>query len=137
MYLIDTDILTLFQRGDPHVVDHASKHPAGAVTIAIITVEEQLTGWYTTLRRVQKPVQVANTYQRLTNAVTFLARFQILSFNEPAIIRYEKLRVLHRRIGKNDLRIASIALEHGATLVTRNHRDFKQIDGLTIEDWSK
>ncbi len=53
------------------------------------------------------------------------------------MIRYERLRTAHRNVGKNDLRISAIALEHGATVVTRNSRDFKQVPGLTIEDWSK
>lgn len=53
------------------------------------------------------------------------------------IVRYESLRKAHRNVGKNDLRIAAIALEHSAIVVTRNAHDFNQIPGLTIEDWSK
>jgi tRNA(fMet)-specific endonuclease VapC len=31
--------------------------------------------------------------------------------------------------------IASIALEHGLTVVTHNLKDFSRIPGLTVEDW--
>ena len=73
----------------------------------------------------------------MTDAVRFFVRFHILTFAEPAIVRYEGLRATHRRLDKDDLRIAAIVLECGDALVTRNTRDFQQIPGLVIEDWSK
>lgn len=38
-------------------------------------------------------------------------------------------------IGPNDMLIASIALVHGATLITHNTREFSRVRGLQIEDW--
>ena len=40
------------------------------------------------------------------------------------------------RIATMDLRIASIALSQGLTLLTRNARDFSKVPGLAIEDWT-
>jgi tRNA(fMet)-specific endonuclease VapC len=137
LYVLDTDIMTLYQYGHPRVEQQVLAHSMDQLALAVISVEEELTGWYTKLRQVRKREQLARAYQRLAEAVPFFARFQILSFTEAAIVRYEDLRAVHRNLGKNDLRISAIALERGATVVTRNLRDFKQIAGLRIEDWSK
>ena len=34
-----------------------------------------------------------------------------------------------------DLKIAAIALQHDAMVLTRNQRDFEQVPNLDIEDW--
>jgi tRNA(fMet)-specific endonuclease VapC len=102
-----------------------------------MTVEEQLSGWYSELRRTKKAPLLAAIYERMAKTVRFYATLPILSFSEPAIARYEDLKRLKIRIGKTDLRIAAIGLEHAAMVVTRNGRDFKQVPGLRIEDWSK
>jgi tRNA(fMet)-specific endonuclease VapC len=38
-------------------------------------------------------------------------------------------------IGSMDLKIASIALAHSATLLSANLRDFRQVPNLSVEDW--
>jgi tRNA(fMet)-specific endonuclease VapC len=129
--------MTLYQYGNQRVAQNVLAHSASQLAITVISVEEELTGWYTKLRQARKRDQLARVYERLSKAVPFFARFRILSFTEPAIVRYESLRAAHRRLGKNDLRISAIALEHGPTVVTRNSSDFGQVAGLTIEDWSK
>lgn len=137
LYVLDTDIMTLYQHGHPHVTKQVLAHPLNQLAVSVISVEEELTGWYTKLRRARKRDQLARVYQRLSDAVSYIGRFRILSFTEPAIVRYERLRAAHRHLGKNDLRIAAIVLEQGATIATRNTRDFKQVPGLMCEDWSK
>jgi tRNA(fMet)-specific endonuclease VapC len=136
LYVLDTDSLSLYQRGDPVVAQHVLAHPATDLAITVITVEEQLSGWYTLLRRSRTPDRVALAYQRLADAVPFLARFPILPFPESAILRFEQLLTLRLRIGAKDLRIAAITLENSAILVSRNLRDFRRVPGLTVEDWS-
>ncbi len=135
--MLDTDILTLYQAGHPEVLRHVQACSSGQLALTIISVEEELRGWYTKLRRAKKRDQLARAYQRLTDAVRFFSKLLILSFTEAAIARYEDLRRSHATISKNDLRIAATVLEHGETLVTRNVKDFQSIPGLKIEDWSK
>jgi tRNA(fMet)-specific endonuclease VapC len=102
----------------------------------VITVEEQLSGWYALLRRARQPQELAQAYERLANNVRFLAGLEILSFPESAITRYDALNSLKLNIGRMDLRIAAITLENGGILVTRNVRDFQRVPNLTIENWA-
>ncbi len=136
-FVFDTDILTLFLAGHATVVAHAGQCSRGELALTIISVEEQLSGWYTRLRRAKKRDALASIYERMTEAVRCYSGFEMLSFPAPAIMRYEQLRATYRHIGKNDLRIAAIVLNHGDTLVTGNVRDFQPIPGLAIQDWSK
>jgi tRNA(fMet)-specific endonuclease VapC len=136
-FVLDTDILSLWQHGHPAVTDHAATHTADELAITVITVQEQLDGWRSRLSRTKDKKKTADLYQRLADTVRFLSRVQILSFSEQAIDRYEELRQQKLNIGKMDLRIAAIALELGVTLVTRNTRDFSRVPGLLIEDWSR
>jgi len=65
-----------------------------------------------------------------------LSGVQILSFSAEAIDRYHSLHRSKLGVKGNDLRIAAIALENSAIVVTRNRVDFERIPGLQIDDWS-
>jgi tRNA(fMet)-specific endonuclease VapC len=45
------------------------------------------------------------------------------------------LRKSKVRIGPMDLKIASIALENGGTVLTQNLADFQQVPTLKVESW--
>jgi len=136
LYVLDTDMLSLYQRGDTGVCARCEAQPSDNLAVTVISVEEQLSGWYTLLRRAKKPQQLAQVYQRMTATVRFLSRLQILSFDEPAIAVFEQLRGLRLRIGAMDVRIAAITRTAGGILVTRNVSDFQQVPNLVIENWS-
>lgn len=72
----------------------------------------------------------------LAGLVVSWAGFALVPMAVPAIARFEALAKAHRNVKRNDLRIAALALELGATVVTRNRRNFSRISGLAIEDWS-
>jgi tRNA(fMet)-specific endonuclease VapC len=137
LFVLDTDILALLQRGDANVVSRASKCAPAEIAVTVITVDEQLRGWFTLVRRAKTPRQIAFAYDQLALSVSDLARIRILSYSETAIARFNGLCKSKLSVRGNDLRIASIALEYNATVVTRNTRDFSAIPGLSLEDWSK
>jgi tRNA(fMet)-specific endonuclease VapC len=137
LYILDTDSLTLLHAGHPQVRQRYSLIEAADVAITVISVEEQLDGWYIRLRRPHRSrAELASVYSSLSNAVTFLGQFEILSFTEPAIERFEQLRGMRLNVGAYDLRIAAIVLENDGTVVTRNLCDFQRVPNLTVENWA-
>jgi tRNA(fMet)-specific endonuclease VapC len=133
LYILDTDMLTLAQRG---VTRRMLAADPSELAITVISIEVQLTGWYTLLRRTKDSAKRARVYDRLAETVAYLGRWSILSFSEAAIDRCAQLRALKLKIRKMDLAIGAIALEHGAVLVTRNTRDFRRVPQLVLADWS-
>jgi tRNA(fMet)-specific endonuclease VapC len=57
-------------------------------------------------------------------------------FDIRAAEQFQQLRKQYPRLDTMDLKIAAIALTNNAILLTRNQKDFGQIQGLNIEDWS-
>jgi tRNA(fMet)-specific endonuclease VapC len=55
LYVIDTDILTLYQNGQPTVCQHVAAHQPSELAITVITVEEQTLGRLTQIRRARQP----------------------------------------------------------------------------------
>jgi tRNA(fMet)-specific endonuclease VapC len=78
LYVLDTDMLTLYRRGHEAVMRHALTHPPEDLAITVITVEEQLSGWYTLLRRVKASADLTRVYNRLVETVMFLSSTHIL-----------------------------------------------------------
>jgi tRNA(fMet)-specific endonuclease VapC len=136
LFVLDNDILVLFQESHLVVCNHVFSHASDDLAVTAISIEEQLSGWYTLLRRVKDPKRLARAYQRLIDNVQTLNHFRLLSFTEPAIDRFAQLKALKLGVRHMDLRIAAIALENGGTLVTRNVRDFQGVPGLNIENWT-
>ncbi len=135
-FVLDTDILVLFQEGHEAVCRRLLSFGIDELAISVITVEEVLSGWYTLLRRAKDAAQLARAYQRLADSVALLSRFRILSFTEPSIARFEQMKAKKLGVKFMDLRIAANSMEHGGTLITRNRRDFRPIVGLKTDDWS-
>jgi tRNA(fMet)-specific endonuclease VapC len=137
LHVLDTDTLSLLQDGNAAVVARVTACAAEDLAITVISVEEQLSGWYRQLRRAKKPDELARIYDRLTMAVRSLSCLPILSFNETAIHRCKALQASKLNVRKMDLCIAAIELEARAIVVTRNVRDFERVPNLVVKDWSR
>ncbi len=134
--ILDTVTLSLLERKDLAVLRRFLVVPPSEVAITVINVEEQMTGWQIYLRRAKTDKELAAAYERLANSVRVLSGMRILGFSEFAIARYNLLLAMKLSVGKMDLRIAAIALEEGATVITRNLRDFQRVPELVCENWA-
>jgi tRNA(fMet)-specific endonuclease VapC len=136
LYILDSDHVTLHQRREPAVVRRLAGVPSNQVSVPIVTVEEQMRGWLAVIRRAPTPERLVAAYASLHRAVTYFAQVHILDYSEDAASHFAALRAQQIRIGTHDLRIAATALAINGILVTRNRRDFQQVPGLLLEDWS-
>lgn len=64
-----------------------------------------------------------------------MGHWEILTLDESAADQFKSLRRQRVRIGSMDLKIASVALAHDATLITANSVDFSQVPGLRLQNW--
>ena len=138
VYVIDTDILSLYQRNHPQVSAQIrlARQNGLALTTTIVTVEEQYAGRLAQIQKAKTPELLIAAYARLTTTFSLFSQLEILGYNRMADDYFRQFRQQGIRIGTQDLRIASISLTHSAIIVTRNRKDFGQVPNLIIEDWS-
>jgi tRNA(fMet)-specific endonuclease VapC len=137
MILLDTDTLTLYLAGHEGVrrrVEQAEDDLA----ITIITRIEILQGRFAFLLKAKDGAQLLQAAQRLAQSETDLAALEVVPIDAAAGAVFDSLSANKKlkKIGRPDLLIASIALAHRATLVTRNLRHFREVPQLKVEDWA-
>jgi tRNA(fMet)-specific endonuclease VapC len=145
MLVLDTDLLTVVQKqsGETYRRLNDRLQPVletETVAITIVSLEEQMRGWLaylnkTTAQHNGKPLVLG--YRRLHELFADFQLRTVLDFDEDAYEQYFDLKSSKIRVGAMDLRIAAIVLVHGATLLTRNTRDFEKVPGLKFEDWTR
>jgi tRNA(fMet)-specific endonuclease VapC len=107
------------------------------VATTIISYEEQVRGWMAYLARARNPAQEVQAYHRLRRHLDNYREILVLAFDEQAAEEFQRLRRGRVRIGTMDLRIAAIVLSRSATLLSANLRDFRQVPGLDVQDWTR
>jgi tRNA(fMet)-specific endonuclease VapC len=135
-WILDTDHISLLQRGHPAVEKRIRSINRNDIAITIISVEEQLYGRLNNIRRAKSPETLKTAYRALYETLDDFNAANVLQFNPTAISFYQELVRQKIRVGTQDLRIAAIALSINGILVTRNQRDFEKIPNLILEDWS-
>jgi tRNA(fMet)-specific endonuclease VapC len=138
MNAFDTDVFSAILVGNAGYVSRLSLIPPDQQAIPIIVAEEVLRGRLNVIRQAESGksrISIDLAYQLFEETIRDLRRLQILSYTGDAETAYHRWREAGIRISTHDLRIAAICQVHGATLISRNRRDFERVQGLSVEFW--
>jgi len=112
------------------------QHRLEVFYVAIVSFQEQVLGWNAYIQRARDAEGLVRGYAMLQQVLTDFATMNVLPFGRDAAQTFADLRKVGVRVGTMDLRIGSIALVRGFTVLTRNTVDFQRIPGLGVEDWT-
>lgn len=127
MYLLDTNACIDFLAGRSEALARRMEDNFGKLSMSSITLAELIVG----IRTSADPERDARTIDR------FAALTSVIDFDEASARRYGAVvGAIGVRRKSFDRLIGVQALEHGLTLVTRNARDFADVPGLAVEDWT-
>jgi len=131
MYLLDTNIISYWMRGDKRVIDRIKKHSPSDLSLSTITLAEILYG-------IEKsPTKKKERRLKIKQISSLLGLY---SFDEAAAGEYAFIRAqLERKgmvISERDTQIASVAMANKLIVVTHNVKEFARISKLKVEDWA-
>ena len=110
--------------------------PRADLAFCIVSFHEQVLGCNSYIAQAKNSGDIVRGYQMFDRVLTAFAAAPVLPFTNNASAVFNGLIAQRVRIATMDLRIASIALSQGLTLLTRNSRDFSKVPHLVIEDWT-
>ena len=134
--LLDTDHVSLHERGHLSVRVRLASFSPAEMAVSVVTVEEMLRGRLAILARRAEGAARVHAYTKLLETVQFFSTVPVVPFDMACEQQFQALRAMRLRVGSRDLRIAATALVHRVVLITRNRRDFEQVPGLRLDDWS-
>ncbi len=127
-FLLDTNIISVFLKGDARVFNHFIQHSGG---LAVSTnCAGELYSWVYRSK-------TAHAHGRALDDL--LENLHVLPVDHMVARKFGELRAALLDAGRPtpalDLFIACTALVHDLTLVTHNVKDFEYVPGLRMPDW--
>lgn len=139
-FLLDTDHISILQKQSGReytaLIARIAQVQRSDLALSIVSFHEQVLGCNTYLAQAKTSADVERGYRMFDRVLSAFAAARVLPFDNNASLVFDSLTARRVRVATMDLRIASIALSTGLTLLTRNSRDFTKVPGLTIDDWT-
>ena len=139
MYLLDTDHLSILERGGEiaqRIISRLAILSLEDINVTVITYEEQTRGWLGYIAKARNLEEQIIAYRKLEKHIATFSKLKVIGFDSESAAIFKRLRAEYPRLGTMDLKIAAIAISKGATLLTRNLSDFENIANLQVEDWT-
>ena len=130
MTAFDTDVLSQILLGNARLASRAAKIPIQAQYVPIVVAEEIMRGRLNIIRQAETgraKIEIARAYALFEQTFLDLRRFRLLAYTTEAEALFQQWRAQRIRVATHDLRIAAICITRGATLVSRNRRDFERV----------
>ena len=128
MFMLDTNACIDFLDGRSSLLEARVDKHFGHLTISVISVAELMVGSKTS----------SNPRRDAERLDAFIAGVDLAEFNLATARRYgEVIKQIGVRRKSYDRLIGVQALALGLTLVTRNGKDFADVPGLVVENWTE
>ncbi|MDY0091781.1 MAG: type II toxin-antitoxin system VapC family toxin [Candidatus Vecturithrix sp.] len=108
IFVLDSDHLSLHQRGHEALKHHLIAVQAAQICITIVSAEELLRGRLAQIRRATRPDERIQAYHWLSETITYISKFIILPYDSRAEAYFQIFLDRKIRIGTQDLKIAAI-----------------------------
>ncbi len=129
MYVLDTNTLIYYFKGQGRVAQNLALVPSQEISVPTIVIFELQVG-------IAKSTSPAKRTQQLQE---ILSRVNLISFDYDAALAAARIRAeletQGSSIGSIDILIAGTAIALQATLVTHNIKEFSRVSDLAIADW--
>src|SRR5437763_15319767 len=89
LFLLDTDHVSLHQRGDTRITAAVLAKSPDEVGLTIVTAEEQLRGRLAQVRQARTGAERVRTYAYLHTTLGYLSSIRIYDFDAPAEQHYQ------------------------------------------------
>lgn len=130
-FLLDTDILSYIMKKNPTVLENFNKQrqKTGSIFVSRISIVEIMGG-----------LKARNAERQIKEFNDLIVNHKILDTTELSAESssgiYAHLSKMGRHSGNYDILIAGIAISNNLKLVTNNEKDYENIDGLEIVNWT-
>lgn len=131
MYLLDTNIISYWMRGEPRLIEKIQNHSPLDLSLSTVTLAEIYYGIEKSLVRKK---------ERWSKIERIKSLLEVFPFDISAAEKYGHLRAAFETTGTiisdRDLQIAAIALANRLCVVTHNTKEFLRVPSLQVEDWA-